>query len=250
MSSGRCGRHTLGRAPPSGDARCGRHIHDLCPLRFVRNGHVDGLLHDALESPLQRDVDLLHKRVDDLLHSALLNGLPSGSRRRRAEPCWRCGASPSRWCTGHQQLVLPEGAQAALSATVGAGRAAVSSVKGGHQPPFIVRLNVATWEKTRSLTRQTPYHLMMIMMMMMKVELEMESHGSVSIMKRRSQHKTTGQPLWRVPLSARRELHSHLLAEQAHACGHLTKAMWAFKTSPAAQSDPHYGQTLATSCKN
>ena len=31
------------------------------------------------------------------------------------------------------------------------------------------------------------------------MEMEMESHGSVSIMKRRSQHKTTGQSLWRVP---------------------------------------------------
>ena len=43
-------------------------------------------------------------------------------------------------------------------------------------------------------------------------------------MKRRSQHKTTGQSLWRVPLSARSELHSHPLAEQAQACGRLTQA--------------------------
>ena len=43
-------------------------------------------------------------------------------------------------------------------------------------------------------------------------------------MKRRSQHKTTGQSLWRVPLSARSELHSHPLAEEAQACGRLTKA--------------------------
>ena len=39
--------------------------------------------------------------------------------------------------------------------------------------------------------------------------MEMESHGSVSIMKRQSQHKTTGQSLWREPLSARSELDSH-----------------------------------------
>ena len=52
----------------------------------------------------------------------------------------------------------------------------------------------------------------------------MESHGSVRIMKRQSQHKTTGQPLWHGPLSARCELHSHPLAEQALACGRLTKA--------------------------
>ena len=43
-------------------------------------------------------------------------------------------------------------------------------------------------------------------------------------MKRRSQHKPTGQSLWRVPLSARSELHPNPLAEQAQACGRLTKA--------------------------
>ena len=54
--------------------------------------------------------------------------------------------------------------------------------------------------------------------------MEMESHGSVSIPKRQSQHKTTGQSLWHVLLSARSELHSHPLAGQAQACGRLTKA--------------------------
>ena len=49
--------------------------------------------------------------------------------------------------------------------------------------------------------------------------MEMESHGSVSIMKRQSHHKTTGQSM-----SARSELHSHPLAEQAQASGRLTKA--------------------------
>ena len=53
------------------------------------------------------------------------------------------------------------------------------------------------------------------------IEMEMESHGTVRIIKR---HKTTGQSLWHVPLSARSELHSHPLAEQAQACGRLTKA--------------------------
>ena len=42
--------------------------------------------------------------------------------------------------------------------------------------------------------------------------------------KRQSQHKTTGQSLWHVPLSARSEFHSHPLAEQAQACGRLTEA--------------------------
>ena len=56
------------------------------------------------------------------------------------------------------------------------------------------------------------------------MEMEMESHGSASIMKRRSQHKTTGQSLWHVQLSARSELHAHPLAEQAQACGRLTEA--------------------------
>ena len=51
----------------------------------------------------------------------------------------------------------------------------------------------------------------------------MESHGSVSIMKRPSHHKITGQSLWHEPLSARSELHSHPLAEQAQACARLTK---------------------------
>ena len=54
--------------------------------------------------------------------------------------------------------------------------------------------------------------------------MQMDSHGSVSIMKKQSQHKTTGQSLWRVLLSARSELHSHPLAGQARACGRLTKA--------------------------
>ena len=42
-------------------------------------------------------------------------------------------------------------------------------------------------------------------------EMDMESHGSVSITKSRSQHKTASQSVWRVPLSARSELHSHPL---------------------------------------
>ena len=56
------------------------------------------------------------------------------------------------------------------------------------------------------------------------MEMEMESHGGVSIMKRQPQHKTTGHSLWHELLSARSELHSHPLAEQAQACGHLTKS--------------------------
>ena len=60
--------------------------------------------------------------------------------------------------------------------------------------------------------------------MSLYMEMEMESHESVSIMKKQSQHKTTGQSLWRVHLSARSELHPHPLAEQAQACGRLTKA--------------------------
>ena len=56
------------------------------------------------------------------------------------------------------------------------------------------------------------------------MEIEMESHGSVSIMKRQSQHKTTGQSLWHELLSARSELHSYPLSQQAQACGRLTKA--------------------------
>ena len=58
----------------------------------------------------------------------------------------------------------------------------------------------------------------------MMMEMVMESHGTVSIMKRQSQHKTTGQSSWREPLSARSELHSHPLAGQAQAYGCLTKA--------------------------
>ena len=47
----------------------------------------------------------------------------------------------------------------------------------------------------------------------------MESHGTVSIMKRRTQHKTTGQSLWRVPLSARSELHPHLWLNKLRPAG-------------------------------
>ena len=52
----------------------------------------------------------------------------------------------------------------------------------------------------------------------------MESHGSVSVTKRQSRHKTTSQSLWRAPLGARSELQSNPLPEQAQACGRLTKA--------------------------
>ena len=56
------------------------------------------------------------------------------------------------------------------------------------------------------------------------LEMEMESRGSVNIMKMQSQHKTTGQSLWRELLSARSGLQPHPLAEQAQACGRLTQA--------------------------
>ena len=46
-----------------------------------------------------------------------------------------------------------------------------------------------------------------------KLDMEMESHGSDSVMMGQSQHKTTGQSLWHVPLSARSELHSHPLGK-------------------------------------
>ena len=65
-------------------------------------------------------------------------------------------------------------------------------------------------------SRKLPKKMKIIIMIL---EMEMESHGSVRIMKRQSQHKTTGQSLWYVPLSA-----SHPLAWQAQACGRLTKA--------------------------
>ena len=119
----------------------------------------------------RRGNDLLHWRVDDLFHSALLDALlclglgvdaPSlvGAvvrRRRYAAP-------------DSEELVLPECAQAALSAMEGAGRAAVCSVKGGHWPPFRVQLNVETQGK-RSLTSQTP--LVGRLMMMVVVEMMM-----------------------------------------------------------------------------
>ena len=59
---------------------------------------------------------------------------------------------------------------------------------------------------------------------MLMMEMDMESHGSVSTMKRQSQHKTTGQSLLREPLSACSELHSHPLAEQDQICGRPAKA--------------------------
>ena len=101
---------------------------DLSLFHILRNGYVDGLLHDALENSILHDSDLLHRGVDDLLHSPLLDALlrlgvgvdaPShvGTVVRRR----RHGAPDS------EDLVLPESAQAALSATAGAGRA----VKGG-----------------------------------------------------------------------------------------------------------------------
>ena len=114
-----------GRVPSLGNGRGGRHIIDLNPFHVLRNGHVDGLPHDAPGIPHLRDNDLLYGRVDDLLHSALLDALhclglgvdaPSlvGAVVRRR----RYGAPDS------EELVLSEGAQVALSATAGAGRAA------------------------------------------------------------------------------------------------------------------------------
>ena len=52
----------------------------------------------------------------------------------------------------------------------------------------------------------------------------MGNRNGISWECRQSQHKTTGQSLWHEPLSARSELHSHPLAEQARACGSFPKA--------------------------
>ena len=76
-------------------------------------------------------------------------GLVGAVVRRRHD-----GASDS------EMLVLPEGAQTALSQTAGAGRAAVRSVKGSQEPPFRVRL-----------TSQTPRGRKLMMMMMMNANI-------------------------------------------------------------------------------
>ena len=57
------------------------------------------------------------------------------------------------------------------------------------------------------------------------MDMEMESHWSVSIMKKRSRHKTVGQSLWRVPQSARSELHPHPVAEQAQIIKKVMKSL-------------------------
>ena len=113
------------------------HPRSLNPFTSCGDGYVDGLLHGALGISLLRDTELLRRRADDLLHSALLDvllrpglGVNAASlvgavvRRRRD------GVADS------EHLVTPESAQAALSATAAARRAAVGSVKGGHKPLF------------------------------------------------------------------------------------------------------------------
>ena len=81
----------------------------------------------------------------------------SASTRRALLALWvrrrRHGAPDS------EKLVLPESAQAALSATAGAGRAAVCSVKGGHKPPLRVRLDVETLGKhSHSRVKRLNWH--------------------------------------------------------------------------------------------
>ena len=137
IGDGRRGRHTFDRPPLPGDGLCGRHILAFNdPFHNLRKGYIDGLLRDALGIALLRDDDLLHREVNDLFDSALLNalldlslvvnamGLVGAVVRRR-----HGGASDS------DLLVLSEGAQTALSPTAGALR----SVKGSL--PLVVRLN-------------------------------------------------------------------------------------------------------------
>ena len=64
IGNGKCGCHTLRRAPPSGDG-----------FDALRNGYIDGLLHDALGNSILRDTELLRRRDDDLLRIALLEVL-------------------------------------------------------------------------------------------------------------------------------------------------------------------------------
>ena len=64
IGNGKCGCHTLRRAPPYGDG-----------FDALRNGYIDGLLHDALGNSILRDTELLRSRDDDLLHIALLEVL-------------------------------------------------------------------------------------------------------------------------------------------------------------------------------
>ena len=107
-----------------GSGRCGRHILDLIPFHVLRNGYVNGLLHDALGN------DLLHRRVDDLFHSALLDVLLGLSLGVHAPSL--VGAVVRRRHNGapdSELLMLPERAQAAFSPT--AGGASGVAVKGG-----------------------------------------------------------------------------------------------------------------------
>ena len=102
--SSKCGRHPLGRVPFLGDGRSGRHILDLSHSHLLRNGYVDGLLHDALGISLLRGNDLLRKRVDDLLDSALLDVLLClGLGVDAPSLIGAVGASPSPRRTGQRR---------------------------------------------------------------------------------------------------------------------------------------------------
>ena len=91
------------------------------PSITLRNGHIDGLLRDALRIALLRGDDLLHWIVDNLFHSVLVYALLGLSLRVNVRGL--AGAVERRRHDGApdgELLVLPESAQAALSASAGA----------------------------------------------------------------------------------------------------------------------------------
>ena len=97
------------------------------------------------------------------------------------------------------------------------GKTVSAGITGTFASPSVVQFR-HWFDFEREYLRAAEFHSELVL------EMEMESHGRVSIMKAQSQHKTTGQSLWREPLSARSELHSHPLAEHAQACTRLPKA--------------------------
>ena len=77
IGSGRCVRHALSQASPSGDGRCGRHKLGVWPFHILRDGGCDdGLLHDALGNAGAG------RRLERCAPCRLL----FASRRRRGDP--------------------------------------------------------------------------------------------------------------------------------------------------------------------
>ena len=113
IGTGRRGRRTLDRPPPSGDGKSGRHTLAFNnPLHNLRNGYIDGLLHEAPGIALLRDDDLQDSGRSAPQCVVVECAPPSESRRQRDGSCW---------CEGCLMVRSDHGPQAEVAQGVGPG---------------------------------------------------------------------------------------------------------------------------------